>query len=227
MSGRALYPVTMNLFDQAGARVRRRPAASPTRPAPMPSTSPTILVLRRAAGDGLLGPAEAGRLRPLRPVAGEPRGGHAGQRRCQPGRVRQGQAGERRSRPRPRRWRTRATRRSYSPYDLPKVASGLGLFDCVVAPCVEAVRRRPGRARVRLADRPGRVRPGAGGDPGPQSAAGRHRLRLHAAVPDALHAQRLRGVGGHPGAQARSPKNGAARGHISNRKMPQPAARWP
>jgi putative selenate reductase len=29
-------------------------------------------------------------------------------------------------------------RKSYHPYALPKVVSGLGLFDCVVAPCVEA-----------------------------------------------------------------------------------------
>ncbi len=28
-------------------------------------------------------------------------------------------------------------KKSYHPYDLPKVESGLGLFDCVVAPCVE------------------------------------------------------------------------------------------
>ena len=54
-----------------------------------------------------------------------------------------------------------------------------------------SVRGGAGRARVCVADRAGRVRPGAGGHPGPQPAARRNRLRVHPSLPDQMHAQRL------------------------------------
>ncbi len=38
----------------------------------------------------------------------------------------------------PRRGRDPRYKKSYHPYGLPKVSSGLGLFDCIAAPCVEA-----------------------------------------------------------------------------------------
>ncbi len=73
------------------------------------------------------------------------------------------------------------------------------------------VRGGAGRARIRLADRPGRLRPRAGSHPGPQPAARRHRLRLHPPVPDQLHPQRLRGDRGDSGAEADRGRTAAKR----------------
>ncbi len=88
------------------------------------------------------------------------------------------------------------------PHGLPKVKSALGLWDCVVAPCVEACAVEqdvPGYA-WHIAQ--GEYRSRAGDDPRAKPAARCDRLRLHEAVPDEVHAQRLRGKRGHQGSQA-------------------------
>ena len=66
--------------QQAGARVQRRLARILLRRRGRAEHRDDPLV-RRAAGDGVLRPAEAGRLRAVRAMAGKRRGGDAGQRR--------------------------------------------------------------------------------------------------------------------------------------------------
>ena len=95
MSGRALYPVTMNLFAKLAARVRRRPARAPYSAGADALNIATILKCGAAAGHGLLGPAQARRLCPLRPVAEKPRRGNEERGREQPCGVRSDQAVER------------------------------------------------------------------------------------------------------------------------------------
>ncbi len=138
MSGRALYPVTMAPLRAAAARVRRRPARVVLGGRRRLERGRHPLV-RRAAGHRVHRPAEAGRLRAHGAVAGERRA-----RRCASA------APQTLAELSPTAWRTsaraadearstiRATRRPAFPHGLPKVASALGLWDCVVAPCVEA-----------------------------------------------------------------------------------------
>ncbi len=119
MSGRALYPVTMNLFDKLAHEFDGNLRVSYSAGADALNIA-TILSCGAGAGDRLLRPAQAGRLRPLRPMAGEPGSGDGEQRREQPGRVLGEQAGEPVV-PRPQmRWPIRATRRSTCPSACPR-----------------------------------------------------------------------------------------------------------
>ncbi len=92
--------------------------------------------------------------------------------------------------------------KSYHPYGLPKVASGLGLFDCVVAPCVEACAVEQDVPEYAWLIAQGEYRSRPVGHLGPQPPASRYRLCLHAPLPGSLHPQRLRGGSGHPVAEA-------------------------
>jgi putative selenate reductase len=91
----------------------------------------------------------------------------------------------------------RRFKKSYHPYGLPKVESGLELFDCVTAPCVEqcAVFQDVPEYAWLIAqgeyDRALEVIP-----------ARSERLRLHPSLPDPLHPQQLRRADCHPRTQA-------------------------
>ena len=80
MSGRALYPVTMNLFNKLAHEFNGDLRVSYSAGADALNIA-TILSCGALPVDGLLRPAEAGRLCALRAVAGERRGGDAGSRR--------------------------------------------------------------------------------------------------------------------------------------------------
>ncbi len=137
MSGRALYPVTMRLYDRllhdfdgdlhvsySGRRGRGQRGVGRR--------------VRRGAGHRLHRSAEAGRRCPDDAVARAAAGVDGNER----GQVRSPTSpgiacrtcAQRRTRPR----RHPRYKKQAFPHGLPKVTSRLGLWDCVVAPCVEA-----------------------------------------------------------------------------------------
>ena len=83
MSGRALYPVTMALFHRLATELGSDLPVSFSAGADALNL-PADPGRRRASGHRGLGPAEAGRLRPLCPVPGEPGGRDVPARRFQP-----------------------------------------------------------------------------------------------------------------------------------------------
>ena len=183
MSGRALYPVTMNLYDKLAHEFDGDLHVSYSAGADALNIA-TILscgALPVTACSDLLKP---GGYRALRRS-----GWRTSRRRCRRAALtisaRSRRTGWRTSKPpRPRRWRTRATRRATFVHGLPKVKSGLEPVRLRRRAVRGGVRGRAGRAGVRLADRAGRPRPCAGSDPRAQPAAGRDRLCLHAPLPD-------------------------------------------
>ncbi len=138
MSGRALYPVTMNLYDKlvhefdgdlrvsysAGADALNVATILSCGALPVTGCSDLLKPGGYARLAQWLENLDAAMQASTAPTSLAAFVGRTGWRTSRP--------------PRPRRWRTRATRSSCSRYGLPKVTSGLGLCDCVVAPCVEA-----------------------------------------------------------------------------------------
>ena len=110
----------------------------PTPPARTRRTSPAILSCGALPVTGCTDLLKPGGYRPHDAVAGEPRRGDDRGAAPRAWRLVARPAGERRA-PRPL---TRSSIPRYHkhafPHGLPKVTSGLGLWDCVVAPCVEA-----------------------------------------------------------------------------------------
>jgi putative selenate reductase len=135
MSGRALYPVTMNLYDRLMREFDGNLEVSYSAGADALNVATILSCGARpvTAASDLLKPGSYGRLvqwLERLEVAMEARGAGsleelAGQKMANVAAA----AAESLGNPR--------YKKSYFPFDLPKVASGLDLFDCVAAPCVE------------------------------------------------------------------------------------------
>ncbi len=143
MSGRALYPITMNLYKKLANEFNGDPSAVSGQGLNVSySAGADALNVATILSTGALPVTVASDL--LKP------GGYAGfpqylenlETRCRPGCEQPGRNWRRTgwatwSGRRPTRWRTRAIQKSYYPYGLPKVESALGPFDCIAAPCID------------------------------------------------------------------------------------------
>ena len=92
---------------------------------------------RGPAGHGRLGPAQAGRLLAAQAVPGEPGNRDGRSRGHKPRRAGARPAGLPGRQAAEEALENPRYKKSYHPFGLPKVASGLDLFDCIDAPCVE------------------------------------------------------------------------------------------
>ena len=135
MSGRALYPLTMTLFHKLGQEFHGQLAVSYSAGADALNVATVLSCGARpvTVASDLLKPGGYARLRQyLENLESEMRASGAANldalAQDRLGRLAQA-AQEARQNPR--------YKKGYHPYGLPKVASGLGLFDCIAAPCVE------------------------------------------------------------------------------------------
>ena len=192
MSGRALYPVTMRLYDRLLHEFDGDLHVSYSAGADAVNVADILAcgALPVTGCTDLLKPGGVARMATVARAPSRRRCGARGARRWPSSRAIGCRACARQPTPPPGIPRYRKGAFPARPAEGGVAARPVGLRRRAVR---GGVRRRAGRAGVRVAHRAGRLRPRARDDPGAQPAARRDRLRVHAAVPDALHAQRLRG----------------------------------